>query len=315
MKTKLPLILMVCSMYSFGQTVLLTDNFDSYTNGSTVAAVSSGLWQTWSGGTGTAEDPFISNTYASSGTNSLHVYNNGPGAYLHDIVAPFPSVYNSGIYEVSMKLYVPSSRTAYFNLGSVWATNGTGYEYGIDVFFNTDGSGFVTAAGTGAFTYNHNEWVDVMVRVSFSSGTYQLFINSTSVATGPWGASGLGVIDIFGFGYTDATGTTEGTSDFYVDDFELIKIIGLGVEDNVANTPFSVVPNPSNGQFLVSFNQIESGNYYVEIIDAVGKIVYSADHLINSNNSLPIQLDAPSGIYFVNVNSEKGKMSKKIVIN
>ena len=50
------------------QTLVLSDNFESYTSGSTVAASSAGLWESWTAGA-TSDDPFVSYKFANSARN------------------------------------------------------------------------------------------------------------------------------------------------------------------------------------------------------------------------------------------------------
>jgi hypothetical protein len=98
-------------LFSSGQTVIITDDFESYTAGEPLAANSS-LWTTWSGGTA-SEDADVSDAQASSGVNSLYVIGNtGPT----DLILPFPEDYSAGVFEFALKLYVVAGKGAYFNL-------------------------------------------------------------------------------------------------------------------------------------------------------------------------------------------------------
>lgn len=116
------------------------------------------FWETWSGPAGGLEDQLVSTAYASSGANSMNVVNVGAGIYQNDVVMVKPSLYTTGKYEVKMKIYVPSTYGGYFNLGRAWVSGGTGYQYGIDVFFNSDGGGHINTASNGVFSYNLNAW-------------------------------------------------------------------------------------------------------------------------------------------------------------
>ena len=57
------LFLFAATSVMFAQTVVFSDNFDSYTAGSHLAQ-SNSAWTTWSNGPGTAEDGVISSTQA-----------------------------------------------------------------------------------------------------------------------------------------------------------------------------------------------------------------------------------------------------------
>lgn len=297
------------------QTTLLSDNFDSYTSGATIATASAGLWEPWSGGAGTSEDPFVSNAFSNSPSNSLNVYNNGPAAYLHDVVLAFPSVYTTGSFELKMKYYVPTGSGGYFNMGSTWTTGGAGYQYGIDVFFNADGSGNVNAASTGVFSYTQNAWTDVSVMVNPGTNTCELFINSVSVFSGAWGAaSGFGVIDVFGIAFTDATNATQTTANFYVDDVELLDWTGVGIAETNSEMNLNVSPNPNDGQFTINGNGMKTGNYNLNVTDMLGKVVHNETINVSGtiNHTLDVNLEA--GIYFVNLSDGTTTSTKKIVI-
>ena len=156
MKRILLSILLIAPTILMAQTNILSDNFDSYTAGNTVASESLGLWETW-GGTAD-EDAFVSADQANSGANSMNVYNIGPGQgnYLHDMVLATQETYTTGVYEYSCEIYVASGSSGYFNLGGTWTSGGGNYQYGGDFFFNADGTGFITNAQNNDSTFNYN---------------------------------------------------------------------------------------------------------------------------------------------------------------
>jgi subtilisin family serine protease len=43
------------------------------------------------------------------------------------------------------------------------------------------------------------------------------------------------------------------------------------------------VPNPSNGEFVINFNFIESGNYQISVFDVLGKLYHREDFLADAN--------------------------------
>ena len=299
----------------FAQTTIFSENFDSYTVGNTIVAENGTLWATWSGGVGTIEDPLVESTYSNTPSNSLNVFNGGAGSYIHDVVIPFPSVYTTGRYEIKMKYYIESNFGAYFNLGSVWATNGAGYQYGADIFFNGDGSGHVSTANNGVFTYNQNAWTDISVVVDLDVGGYEVFINSVSVGAFVWGAAGgFGVIDIFAIAYTNVSATTETGSNYYVDDIELIDLNTVGVEEYGLNANVQVYPNPSNGQFTLNVSDVELGNYNLSITDMLGKVVYREILTVSGSVTQSYNLELNCGFYFVNITNGDYTTTKKIAI-
>ncbi|MBP5206775.1 MAG: hypothetical protein J6Z44_08305, partial [Bacteroidales bacterium] len=93
----------------FAQTVVFSDNFDSYTAGSHLAQ-SNSAWTTWSNAPGGAEDGVISTAQAVSTPNSLYISGS------NDQVYPFGN-YTTGHYTLTFNYYVPSTGNgAYFNI-------------------------------------------------------------------------------------------------------------------------------------------------------------------------------------------------------
>ena len=92
------------------QTVLFSDNFDSYTAGQRLCSQNNTDWTTWSNAPGTSEDAYVSSEQAYSGGNSLKI------AGTNDIIYRF-SNQTSGVFDIEFRYFVPSSGNgAYFNI-------------------------------------------------------------------------------------------------------------------------------------------------------------------------------------------------------
>jgi hypothetical protein len=299
----------------FAQTTILSDNFDSYTVPNTVATASAGLWTTWSGAPGSAEDALVNDSLYSSASNSMFVKNGGPTAFEHDMILPFPSTYTTGIYEFKLKIYVPQGYGGYFNLGGNWASNGAGYQYGGDFYFNEDGSGNVDAASTLPFTYNVADWNDISITVDLGAGTKTLTVNGALIGSNAWGAAaGFGVVDIFGVAYSDATNATLITSNFYVDDVELLDWTGVGLDETSFDANIAVFPNPSKGSFSVELKDALSNAYSVTITDLTGKIITSKSIEANMSTIANFDLQLSQGSYLVNVSNGVNNVVQKLII-
>ncbi|MBF4484499.1 endonuclease [Flavobacterium sp. CSZ] len=70
-------------------------------------------------------------------------------------------------------------------------------------------------------------------------------------------------------------------------------------------------PNPTNGNFNIYFNTINSP-YSIEIISIFGQRVFEKS---NSTDSLSTINNLPKGIYIVRINQDSDTFSKKIIIN
>ena len=91
--------------WTMAQTVVFSDNFDSYTAGSRLAQTSTAAWTTWSNAPGSAEDAAISSTQAASAPNSLYITGS------NDIIYPFANQ-TSGHYKIECILKSDSKVSA-----------------------------------------------------------------------------------------------------------------------------------------------------------------------------------------------------------
>lgn len=73
----------------------------------------------------------------------------------------------------------------------------------------------------------------------------------------------------------------------------------------------SVFPNPSKGNFLVQLNQ-QADRAKITVYNALGSVVYSEtkEHMTR----IPLDLNQPKGVYFIEVQTGDSKLHKSIVI-
>ncbi len=77
---------------------------------------------------------------------------------------------------------------------------------------------------------------------------------------------------------------------------------------------FSLYPNPNKGSFTIEFKEL-ANSFSVEVFDITGKTIYENNYEQSSNLIQLINLDNPtSGVYFINIKSDKGLVTKKLVI-
>jgi hypothetical protein len=77
---------------------------------------------------------------------------------------------------------------------------------------------------------------------------------------------------------------------------------------------FSLYPNPNKGSFTIEFKEL-ANSFSVEVFDITGKTIYENNYEQSSNLIQVINLDNPSsGIYFVNIKSDNGMVTKKLII-
>ena len=90
------LLMFAATSFMFAQTVVFSDNFDSYTAGSHLAQ-SNSAWTTWSSAPGSSEDGVISSAQAASAPNSLYISGSNDQLY------PFGN-YTTGHYPSSLTI-------------------------------------------------------------------------------------------------------------------------------------------------------------------------------------------------------------------
>ncbi len=89
-----------------------SDDFEAYTPGVQLVAQNNVDWDTWSGGGGTTEDPFVSDLFSYSGSNSVVIV--GPTGAANDFVRRHGDL-TTGKWYMSFLFYIPDTKSGYFN--------------------------------------------------------------------------------------------------------------------------------------------------------------------------------------------------------
>ncbi|MCB2219824.1 MAG: T9SS type A sorting domain-containing protein [Bacteroidetes bacterium] len=215
-----------CASYFYGEaedymvtieaapsTAIFEDDFEAYNAGEQLACQNPDEWTTWSNLPCSLEDAYISDDFAYSGVNSVNIVTD------NDQVKNFETYFTSGVYDVSLMIYVPSGADGYYNVMSDF--DGA-YEWGFEVYFNTGGDGSVNGGGTGAatFTFPFDTWMFSKLIVDLDNDMAYYFLDGEVIHYWQWtlGASGggsqlqLAAVDFFG---------ANATTSFYFDDFKI----------------------------------------------------------------------------------------------
>jgi hypothetical protein len=92
-------------------------------------------------------------------------------------------------------------------------------------------------------------------------------------------------------------------------------VTGLGFEElNVYQ--LSVYPNPSQGEFSVSFNASITEAYTIKVYDEVGRLVYN-ENIENQNGQYIKEVklgEVASGIYNVTLSNGSNEVTRKVVV-
>lgn len=105
-----------------------------------------------------------------------------------------------------------------------------------------------------------------------------------------------------------------GNMDMFAVNYSPAATVGLIKNPSNTSLKITIHPNPTSGMLVITGTEIKTA--FVNIKNILGQNVYSKN--ISSNNSeLSQNLDIstyPKGIYFIEVNTDKGKEVKKVVL-
>lgn len=192
------LMLVALSFTTKAQTVLYSNDFDSYTAGGFLGSQAGLPFTTWSNTPGGAEDAVISNAFAYNGANSVFIQNN-----VDDIILRLGNK-TSGKFNISFRYYIPTGFGAYFNLQHFEAP---GNQWANEVYFGNNGNGNIEANGVVTnFTHAMDAWILIETHVDIDNDTAALFIDGTHIvnwifatqASGGAGAAQLGSVNFYG---------------------------------------------------------------------------------------------------------------------
>lgn len=94
-----------------------------------------------------------------------------------------------------------------------------------------------------------------------------------------------------------------------------VQNLTTGISKNsIDDSKIEIYPNPTNGKFnlkMSGFENLKMKN--LEVYNVIGERVYTSEIKL-SNSEIDLH-DQPNGIYFINIKTENGIVSKKIIIN
>ena len=91
----------------------------------------------------------------------------------------------------------------------------------------------------------------------------------------------------------------------------------VGINDlSTSDNQFKVYPNPSDGKFVVQLTNLQSRYIGIEglikIYNVLGQVTYQSE-IKHPKSEIDLSLN-PSGIYLLQIVSDKGIWNKKIII-
>ena len=296
-------LLTILLFFNWNVNAQFTDDMEMYTDGEPIVG---GHWT--DAGCGGAEGCALmsSSTQAYNGILSGLIPDDGTTRAVLDLGNKI-----FGDWGIKFWVFTPSGKEGAMNIQNE-VPIGAGQSIVGDVLFNPNlespGVGKITdsAIGEVSFNFPHDEWFRVVIEWDISLGigvsTWVLYIDGEEVIpagtpymneNGDYPAS-LGGIEFF---------STSVNTTFYLDDFSYQDWI-FATEDNVFPN-FVLFPNPAKEIIRISSQAtIKSSRIY----NILGNIIKE----ISALNSIDIS-NLPSGIYFIEVNTETGSSIQKFI--
>ena len=246
MKNTILIIFTVITFYSLrAQTVLYSDNFDSYTVGMPLVEQNSSNWTTWSHIHGGVQDPLISNANAASLPNS--VYLTGGNNLLYEFEGQ-----TSGEFDIDFDYFVPSfSNGAYFAFQHFLTPEA---EYAYECYFSNDSSGYLVVAGNlYYFTYPINSWFHIKSSLNLNLNLVSFFVNDILISAWPFNFTTSGNDGTCQMGAANFLAASPlGSGTYYMDNFVFSEIVAANLPNIVLN-----IDSITN----YSVNYLEGGDY------------------------------------------------------
>ncbi len=101
-------------------------------------------------------------------------------------------------------------------------------------------------------------------------------------------------------------------TDSGVETIDGVIIDGVGLEE-LASTLITVFPNPNNGEFSVSLDEVFTTEVNITVRDLSGRIVYQ--NTVANQDTLSIELtDVTNGVYLLELSNDEARVSSRIVV-
>jgi hypothetical protein len=90
--------------------------------------------------------------------------------------------------------------------------------------------------------------------------------------------------------------------------------IVLGTEEETASNVFQVYPNPNSGSFNIAIKELKGKNAQIKVWDMSGRVLHIQQESTAGSLETELNLNLASGMYFVEVSTEKENLRRKLVI-
>jgi hypothetical protein len=92
-------------------------------------------------------------------------------------------------------------------------------------------------------------------------------------------------------------------------------IVGVAeAEEKISHSSFEVFPNPTSGRISVRFGPLPEGVLEISVYDVAGRFVRCLYRGIAANESRTVELNLPTGIYFLSLKNQGSSTFKKVTL-
>jgi len=233
---------------------IYSENFDALNTGEGIALQVPDNWTTWTDNPGSAEDPWVSDAYSVSPSNSLLI---GTG---NDVVMTVGEL-TENRYKMSFQFYIPTGNCGFYSPMQEFNAETSTYHNGMQIFF-LNGSGDIDgggANGVASFTFDHDTWNTLEQIFDLDYETTDIFVNGQIVYSGNWSnginyySNTLQGFDIYGW-------DESATPAMYFDDIVFEQVESVNPPTNL------VLQIQNDNDVLVSWDAPEVGSpdsYYI----------------------------------------------------
>ena len=231
--------------------------------------------------------------------------------------------YNQGAgYEMGNIFDITSNQTLTGVDVFVAATSTVGCQiYGLLYTIDAGTGDFVYGQPTALHTVTSGE-LGTMITLPLTSSFGLTAGNSYLLVVGSYGDGGASddfVVGTSGISEAQTTFFLDGNENlgtwYYSTSTPMVRMnfsTNLSVAENAANVDVNVYPNPVVGEATVEVNGALASS--ITVVDLAGKVVYTANATEGASKVSFSTANFSAGIYTVNVATEKGTITKKMVV-
>lgn len=309
----LPIIAVTITASAMSQTVLITQDFESFDPGDPLAQSAGLPWTTWSNAPGGTEDTPVSDAFAYSGTKSAVFTSTSANGGPTDVILQLGNR-TSGQYLLGWWMRIPAGKGGYFNIQKSITP---GQSWSIDVIFRASGAiELSTNASAGATTtYPADQWFLVGMSIDLDASTGLLtidgnpaatWVTTTAVGTGGVGLNQIGAVNFYGYSGGDQ-------SEYYIDDVSFVDITGVGVTE-LGALEATAFPNPTTGAFVVDATGLSS-SAVMSVLDLTGRQIIAPHSMLRRGAISRAEVDLngyPHGAYFVRIIDGARELTRRV---